>query len=87
VSLFRPLEDGAEGPGHAGILEGLQPREAAVGAAAQLSGRPAMMTALMSECLVLPELGDGYTTAVTNFGFIANGVITTKEAIEAVQIG
>lgn len=30
-----------------------------------------------------PELGDEYATALTNFGFIANGVITTKEAIGA----
>jgi nicotinamidase-related amidase len=27
-----------------------------------------------------PELGDGYTTALTNFGFLANGVISTEEA-------
>jgi nicotinamidase-related amidase len=30
---------------------------------------------------VTPELGDGYTTAVTNFGFMANGVMTTAEAV------
>ena len=30
-----------------------------------------------------PELGDGYATALTNFGFIANGVATTNEAVEA----
>ena len=26
-----------------------------------------------------PDLGDGYAAAVTNFGFIANAVMTTKE--------
>ena len=29
-----------------------------------------------------PELGDGYTTAVTNFGFLANQVVTTVEAVD-----
>ena len=29
-----------------------------------------------------PELGDGYATAVTNFGFIANAVLTTDESLE-----
>ena len=31
-----------------------------------------------------PELGDGYGPAVTNFGFIANGVVTTEEATAAI---
>ncbi len=31
---------------------------------------------------ITPELGDGYKTAVTNFGFIANDVLTTKEAVQ-----
>lgn len=26
------------------------------------------------------ELGDGYATALTNFGFIANAVLSTEEA-------
>ncbi len=30
-----------------------------------------------------PDLGDGYATAVTNFGFIANAVLTTDEAVAA----
>ncbi len=30
---------------------------------------------------ITPELGDGYASAVTNYGFIANEVITTKEAV------
>lgn len=30
-----------------------------------------------------PELGDGYATALTNFGFIANEVVTTEEAVKA----
>jgi nicotinamidase-related amidase len=34
-----------------------------------------------------PELGDGYATALTNFGFIANGVMTTKEAVELLRAG
>jgi nicotinamidase-related amidase len=28
-----------------------------------------------------PELGDGYKTALTNFGFIANGVLSTDEVV------
>ncbi|MEM7349821.1 MAG: cysteine hydrolase [Acidobacteriota bacterium] len=32
---------------------------------------------------VTPELGDGYTAAVTNFGFMANAVLTTEEAVAA----
>ncbi len=34
-----------------------------------------------------PQLGDGYPAAVTNFGFIANGVVTTDEAVQAMQSG
>lgn len=30
-----------------------------------------------------PDLGDGYATAVTNFGFIANALLTTDEAVSA----
>ena len=30
-----------------------------------------------------PELGDGYPSALTNFGFIANGVVTTDEAVRS----
>src|SRR3990170_6902662 len=30
-----------------------------------------------------PELGDGYATAMTNFGFIANAVLTTEDAAKA----
>lgn len=32
-----------------------------------------------------PELGDGYATALVNFGFIANEVLTTKEAVGALN--
>jgi hypothetical protein len=28
-----------------------------------------------------PELGDGYKTALTNFGFIANAVVSTDEVV------
>ena len=31
---------------------------------------------------VTPDLGDGYASALTNYGFIANGVVTTAEAVE-----
>lgn len=31
-----------------------------------------------------PDLGDGYETALTNFRFIANGVLTTEEAASAI---
>ena len=31
-----------------------------------------------------PELGDGYEAALTNFGFIANDVLTTEDAVKAI---
>jgi nicotinamidase-related amidase len=34
---------------------------------------------------VTPGLGDGYAAALINFGFIANGVVTTKEAVELLK--
>ena len=30
-----------------------------------------------------PELGDGYQSALVNFGFIASGVLTTDEVVKA----
>jgi nicotinamidase-related amidase len=32
-----------------------------------------------------PELGDGYKSALVNFGFLANAVLTTDEAVEAME--
>ena len=32
---------------------------------------------------ILPELGDGYAAALTNYRFIANAVVTTEQATEA----
>ncbi len=32
-----------------------------------------------------PDLGDGYAAAVTNFGFMANAVVTTQDAIAAMN--
>ena len=32
-----------------------------------------------------PELGDGYASALINFGFIANAVVATKEAVAALS--
>ena len=34
---------------------------------------------------ITPELGDGYAAAVTNYGFIANAVVTTDEAVTAIK--
>ena len=34
-----------------------------------------------------PELGDGYNAAVINFGYIANAVLSTNEAVEAMANG
>jgi nicotinamidase-related amidase len=34
-----------------------------------------------------PELGDGYATAITNFGFIANAVVTTDDALTSLRDG
>ncbi len=30
---------------------------------------------------ITPELGDGYQSALVNYGFLANGVVTTEEAV------
>jgi len=32
-----------------------------------------------------PELGDGYAAALTNFGFLASGVLSTDEAVAAIE--
>lgn len=32
-----------------------------------------------------PELGDGYQSALSNFGYLANGVITTDEAVQGMR--
>ncbi len=34
---------------------------------------------------ITPDLGDGYAAALTNFKFIANAVVTTEEAVEAIK--
>jgi len=34
---------------------------------------------------ISPDLGDGYKAAVTNFGFLANDVITTDEAVNRMR--
>ncbi len=34
-----------------------------------------------------PELGDGYQSALTNFGYLASGVITSDEAVSAMKNG
>ncbi len=34
---------------------------------------------------VTPDLGDGYAAALTNFKFMANAVVTTEEAVEAME--
>ena len=32
-----------------------------------------------------PEVGDGYTAAVINYGFLANAVLTTDDAVKAMR--
>ena len=32
-----------------------------------------------------PELGDGYEAALSNFGYLANDVITTEDAVQAMR--
>ena len=34
---------------------------------------------------ILPDLGDGYAAALTNFKFLANAVVTTKEAASSLR--
>jgi nicotinamidase-related amidase len=32
-----------------------------------------------------PQLGDGYKAAVVSFGFLANAVLTTEDAVKAIR--
>jgi hypothetical protein len=32
-----------------------------------------------------PAIGDGYAAAVVNYGFIANAVLTTQDAVKAMR--
>lgn len=32
-----------------------------------------------------PEIGDGYRAAVVNYGFIANAVLSTEDAVQAMR--
>ena len=32
-----------------------------------------------------PELGDGYAAALVNFGFLANGVVSTEDAVALIK--
>jgi nicotinamidase-related amidase len=34
---------------------------------------------------ILPDLGDGYAAAMTNYRFLANAVVTTEEASLALR--
>jgi len=34
---------------------------------------------------VSPELGDGYHSALTNYGFMANDVVTTNDAVKRMK--
>ena len=34
---------------------------------------------------ITPELGDGYASALVNFGFLANSVVTTEEAVRELR--
>ena len=34
-----------------------------------------------------PDLGDGYQSALINYGYIASGVLTTAEALDAIRAG
>jgi nicotinamidase-related amidase len=36
---------------------------------------------------ITPDLGDGYETALTNFRFMANAVVTTEEAVNSLSNG
>ena len=34
-----------------------------------------------------PELGDGYQVAMVNFGYLASGLVSTDDAVEAMRAG
>ena len=48
-------------------------------------GFEVMVVSDATAAAITPDLGDGYAAAMTNFKFIANAVVTTEEAVEAIQ--
>ncbi len=48
-------------------------------------GFEVMVVSDATAAAITPELGDGYAAAMTNFRFIANAVVTTEEAVEAIE--
>ena len=48
-------------------------------------GFEVMVVSDATAAAITPDLGDGFAAAMTNFKFIANAVVTTEEAVEAIQ--
>ncbi len=48
-------------------------------------GFEVMVVSDATAAAITPELGDGYAAAMTNYRFIANAVVTTEEAVEAIE--
>ena len=48
-------------------------------------GFEVMVVSDATAAAITPDLGDGYVAAMTNFKFIANAVVTTEEAVEAIE--
>ncbi len=48
-------------------------------------GFEVMVVSDATAAAITPDLGDGYAAAMTNFKFIANAVVTTEEAVEAIK--
>ncbi len=48
-------------------------------------GFEVMVVSDATAAAITPDLGDGFAAAMTNFKFIANAVVTTEEAVEAIK--
>ena len=48
-------------------------------------GFEVMVVSDATAAAITPELGDGYAAAMTNYRFIANAVVTTEEAVKAIE--
>ncbi len=48
-------------------------------------GFEVMVVSDATAAAITPDLGDGYAAAMTNYRFIANAVVTTEEAVEAIK--
>ena len=75
-------------PGHECILKRLDGRELCVESHLRELIEQGFEVAVVKDATAAPrhpELGDGYQAAVINFGFLANAVLTTDDAVSAMK--